>query len=180
MVKEIGIDKPEEWTEYVSNCVEFDFYHTPCYYSLDKNNCHESLLFVVEINGDFIAFPLIVRPIEGTEFFDCTSAYGYCGPISNVSFQKIPQGLISFFQDELINFFKRKNIVTTFSRMHPIFNQQRVFFEFGVVKDVNRTVAIDLKLSPEEQRRQYRKSNKSEINQLRKKAYKIVEAQRKK
>ena len=38
-------------------------------------------------------------------------------------------------------------------------------------------VAIDLKITPEEQKKQYRKSNKSELNQLRRKGYEVVEAE---
>jgi hypothetical protein len=48
-----------------------------------------------------------------------------------------------------------------------------------MVKHINKTIAIDLRLSPEQQRAQYRKSCKSELNQLRRNGFEIVKAQTK-
>src|SRR5690606_33337208 len=79
------------------------------------------------------------------------------------------------FQEKLLVFFNEKRIVSAFARLHPIINNDVLFDMFGTVKGLNKTIAIDLRLSPDEQRKQFRKSNKSEINQLRRKGYEVVE-----
>jgi hypothetical protein len=48
------------------------------------------LLLAFFFNDDFIALPLIVTAIPNTSFVDCTSVYGYCGPISSLNFEDIP------------------------------------------------------------------------------------------
>lgn len=170
----IGINDAN-WDLVVGKSFQYDFYHTRCYHQLEENK--NSRLFLAEVNSNFIAIPLIIRNIEETDFFDCTSAYGYCGPLSNLDFEEIPEELIIYFQTELINYFQKNKIVSAFSRLHPIIDGDIVFSDFGLIKEVNKTVAIDLKLTSEEQRRQYRKSNKSEINQLKgKKGFTVIEA----
>lgn len=177
-MKRFSITELEDnhWQELISQCKQYDFYHTSCYHTLEKEG--KPLLFASQLNGDFIALPLILRKVEGTDFWDLTSSYGYCGPVSNKSFWEMPLELLMFFREELIQWFKEKNIISVFSRLHPIITGDILFEDFGFIRDVNQTVAIDLKLTPNEQRRQYRKSNKSEINQLRgKKGYIVKEAE---
>ncbi|NND64076.1 MAG: GNAT family N-acetyltransferase [Flavobacteriaceae bacterium] len=176
-VLEIDIDNPS-WNEYVNKSEKFDFYHTASYHVLETtSNNFRPLLFIVEQGGNFIGLPLVIREIDGSSYFDCTSTYGYVGALSNLSFSEIPETLISSFQQELDAFFKRENVVAAFSRLHPLIASEKVFQEYGAIREVNKTVAIDLAKTPEEQRQQYRKSNKSEINQLRKKkGYSVIEA----
>lgn len=166
----------DRWNTYVNNAVQYDFYQTSCYHALEKKG--RPLLFIALFGDDFIGLPLIMQEIEGTDYWDCTSAYGYCGPISNLAFEDISPSLCTSFQDALKNYFLANNIVSAFSRLHPVIIGDKVFDGFGSVRDVNQTVAIDLRMSPEVQRQQYRKSNKSEVNQLRgKKGYRVKEAE---
>lgn len=164
----------QRWSEVVEQCLDFDFYHTQCYHLLEKEN--RAVLVVGCLDQTIIALPLIIRKIPNSSLFDCTSAYGYCGPISNKAFNLLSIQAISEFKKHLIQFFKESNIVTVFSRLHPLISQGDFFDGFGEVLPINKTVAIDLKISPEEQKKQYRKSNKSELNQLRRKGYEVVEA----
>jgi len=57
-------------------------------------------------------------------------------------------------------------IISVFSRLHPNVNNEKIFRNFGLVKRQNQVVQVDLGLSRELQRRGYRKSTKSDINQL--------------
>jgi hypothetical protein len=134
-----------------------------------EGSSQKALLFVSYLDSRFIAFPLILRPIEGTPYFDCTSVYGYCGPVSNGSIEDEAEELIKTFQSQLLEFFRKEHIIAAFSRLHPLVESHPIFYNFGSIREVNKTVAIDLRLTLEEQRKQYRKSNKSELNQLRKK-----------
>ncbi|MFW9989899.1 MAG: hypothetical protein ACFFC3_14705, partial [Candidatus Odinarchaeota archaeon] len=113
------------WTKIISSAKQYDFYHTRSYSLLEGNNT--PILCVCYHNKDFIAMPLLIREIEGTDMKDCTSVYGYCGPVSNVCINTLLKKHIQFFQDELISFFKENNIVTVFSRLHPILKQEPIF-----------------------------------------------------
>lgn len=169
----IESDNPK-WENLVKSSSLYDFHHTTFYHKIDNN--FTSLLFVAEDGNDFIALPLVLRPIDGTSWFDFTSVYGYCGPISNRLEFDFDQDFIDFFQFKLKEYCQDNNIISLFSRLHPLIDQAGLFSNMGEVLLLNKTVAIDLRLTPEEQKRQYRKSNKSELNQLRRKGFYVEEA----
>lgn len=169
----IDLDNPK-WDELVKSAFMYDFHHTSFYHQIDNDNT--SLMFVVENGEDFIAFPLVLRPIEETSWFDLTSVYGYGGPISNRNDFDFSSDFITFFWDNFNSYCKENNIVSVFSRLHPLIRQDHFFCEIGQILPLNKTVTIDLKQTPEVQKRQYRKSNKSEINQLKRKGFYVEEA----
>jgi lipid II:glycine glycyltransferase (peptidoglycan interpeptide bridge formation enzyme) len=169
----IEVNNPK-WEKLLKSSAIYDFHHTTFYHKID-NTC-TSLLFVAEDEHDFVALPLVLRPIEQTSWSDFTSVYGYCGPISNCKGFDFDQNFIDFFQLKLKEYCKENNVVSLFSRLHPLIAQQSILINIGEVLPLNKTVVIDLKLSPEEQKRQYRKSNKSELNQLRRKGFYVEEA----
>jgi hypothetical protein len=165
------------WNVIVERSLEYDFYHTQPYHLLEKEN--RPVLCVLSFDADFIAIPFIIRAIPNSVYFDCTSVYGYSGVISSLNFDKITTEIISQFHKELLKFFEKNKIIAAFSRLHPLIHNQSVFNDFGRVNDVNKTVAIDLRLTLEEQKAQYRKSIKYEINQLRKNGFEVVETKSK-
>lgn len=167
----IELDNPK-WDEIVKSSRIYDFHHTAFYHSIDNN--YQSVLFVASNEDDFIGLPLVIRPIDDSPWFDATSVYGYGGPIASQQVDDLPLDLLMFFKTSLQEYFVAKNVISVFSRLHPLISYGSMFDGLGDVVDLNKTVAIDLMLTPEEQRRQYRKSNKSEINQLRKKGF-VVE-----
>ncbi|MFD1062560.1 GNAT family N-acetyltransferase [Winogradskyella litorisediminis] len=167
-------ENDEQWSEIIKKSTGFDFYHTICYHELEKDG--EPILLVAINGNSFIAFPLIKRQIPNSHFYDCTSAYGYLGPITNVSVENRNSDLEKYFKNNVKKFFLEDNIVACFSRLHPIINNHKLLTDFGKILDINKTISIDLSISAEEQRREYRKSNKYEINKLRKNGYTVVEA----
>src|SRR5690606_39206002 len=67
------------WNEIVFRSYSYDFYHCNSYNCLETDG--EPALFVSQDKaGNFIAMPLVIREIEGSDFKDCTSVYGYPGP----------------------------------------------------------------------------------------------------
>lgn len=175
----INLEEQEEWNEVILRSDFYDFYHCNSYNNLERAG--NNFLFVVEdVHGDFVALPLIKREIEGTDFFDCTSVYGYAGPLSSKDPSKLSIELIKGFQKSLLNYLNDENFVSAFSRLHPIANQSRLLENIGEILPLNKTVAIDLTLPIEEQKRKYRKSNKSEINQLRNRGFTVKKADTKK
>jgi sugar O-acyltransferase (sialic acid O-acetyltransferase NeuD family) len=166
-----------KWSEIVSNCKEYDFYHTQSYHLLERD-C-SPVLIVVYFNQDYIAFPVLIRQIDDQNIFDTSSVYGYCGPISTVCFDKLEQEHILYFQFSIFQFFKERKIVSAFSRLHPLLFNQAIFENFGEIVELSSTVAIDLSLSESEQKKQYRKSILYDINRLKKNGFEVFEAKNK-
>ncbi len=169
----IGVSD-KRWEDVISSSCFHDFYHTQSYSRFESYN--EPLLCVAYRNNDFIALPVIIRPIEGTKYFDCTSVYGYCGPISNLPFSDLSPDHINFFQRELLNFFRKRELVSVFMRLHPFLDQAVVFNNFGTIKQINQTVAIDLRLPEDQQLRGYRESHRRKIRKLRREGYNVTVA----
>ena len=156
----------EEWDKLVQKSFYYDFYHTRFYHILEGKKREEPLLFVAKSGRDFVAFPLMLRPIRDTGMYDCTSVYGYCGPISSSNLVDVSKDLLAFFRESFISACKELNVVSVFSRLHMNMHHEDFLRDFGVVKRLNQVVQIDLRMSREAIRRGYRKSTKSEINQL--------------
>lgn len=162
----IGIDDPK-WREIIKRADTFDFHHTAYFHKIDTDFPAQLLYF--HKDQDFIALPVVIRPVENTPYYDITSVYGYAGPVFHFSNEEIKDNLIEFFKTSFTNYCKENKIISVFARLHPLISQRDILEGLGNIADLNKTVSIDLTLHPEEQRREYRKSLKSELNQLRKK-----------
>jgi len=161
------------WNAYVNRSLISEAYHTWHYHSLNKEG--EAILFVVDYNGDFIAFPFIKRTIGNTPFFDLTSVYGYAGPISNVDLSKIPPQWIAFFKSSLVDFMNAEKCICIFSRLHPFINQHFLIQDLGGIRDNGRTIYVDLRQTVEMQRSKYHKRLFRQIKQLNQAGYTIKE-----
>ena len=162
------------WSAILNSCINFDFYHTQCYHILETGT--KAVLLTAHFGDHLIAFPFLIRQIPNSDYFDCTSAYGYCGPVGSQDLANFSNDEIAFFWAETFSFFVSSKIIAAFSRLHPLIPHASLFDQAGQVKDINQTVSIDLRITEEEQKKQYRKSNKSELNQLRRKGYIVEEA----
>lgn len=165
----------EKWSETLEKCCLYDFYHTSCYNQLELREGIPKLI-LAESDEQLVAMPIIVREILGTNWKDVTSAYGYCGIISDTVFGNVKSELKDFFWSKLLEYFNDIQVITAFSRLHPLIDTYSFFDQVGRVRDLNQTVSIDLTISPEEQKRQFRKSTKSEINQLKRKGFEVFES----
>ncbi|MBG6234374.1 RimJ/RimL family protein N-acetyltransferase [Pedobacter sp. CAN_A7] len=169
----ITIDQELEWKNFVKRTINYDFYHSWTYHSLDSTGI--PLLFVYKEGDNFIGIPLIKREIQDSEYFDLISVYGYSGPISNKDFHSFSPDFVCNFRSNFLDFLKDEKIVTVFSRLHPFFNQTDLMEEFGGVVDNGKVVVMDLSISLEEQRNAYRESFLRKIKQLRKKGFYVKE-----
>ncbi len=170
----ITIEQKDKWNEYVQSCKIFDFYHTWYYHSLEKKG--EPILFVYEVDNLIIAFPLIRREIDGINYSDLTSVYGYAGPISNMGFENICDFQMQGFKESFLKYLNEDKNVSVFCRLHPIINHDILVKKFGSIRNNGKTVAIDLTIPIEEQRSKYRRQFRSKIKQLRKKGYYLKKA----
>lgn len=171
----VDIAEQEHWDQVVEAAHAYDFYHTWYYHQLAATH-HQPFLFVFEKDGDFIALPLLKRNIEDTSYFDCTSVYGYPGPLSNLDFHDLPDVLLQQFLQTFLHFLKKEKIVSVFTRLHPLIHQYFQPGQTGGLYDNGKTVVIDLTLPMAEQRQSYRKAFRSKINQLRNKGYRVRKA----
>ena len=170
----ITIRQRLEWTAYVQRSIHHDFHHTWSYHSLGEDT--DPFLFVFEEQDIFIALPLLKRAIEGTEWSDLTSVYGYTGPISNHDFGTLNEALIDQFRLSFLDFMKNGKYVCVFSRLQPFLDQPRLLEKIGGLRDNGQTVYIDLRIPIEMQRLKYEKRLARKIRQLRNKDFQIREA----
>jgi lipid II:glycine glycyltransferase (peptidoglycan interpeptide bridge formation enzyme) len=169
MLKIITIHQELEWREYIQKSANFDFYHTWYYHSLDDSG--DPLLVVYSEGDDFIAFPLIRRPIPESEYNDLTCVYGYTGPVSNKEFNDLDDNLMENFKTAFLDYLHQNKNISVFSRLHSFFNQSPLMNKFGGVYENGKIVVIDLKVPLETQRSGYQKRLLEKIQQLRRKGF---------
>lgn len=167
------IRNKEDWDTYLKKCLTHEIFHTWYYHSLNTEG--EPLLFVYEQDDFFIALPVIKRKIENSPFFDMTSAYGYCGPVSDTDLACLPATALAQYKESFLRFMKNENAVCIFTRLHPFLNQQHILQNIGGLQENGTTLYIDLMETPEEQRNKYDKRLSRQIRKLREKGYTIKE-----
>ncbi len=162
MIKEVT--SKLEWNTVLSQVSNYDFYHTYDYHSLSIESNETAILITYSKAEAIIAIPLVLRTIKDTSYFDMTSVYGYAGPLTNITDDDYD---FSEFRSEFIDYLKSKQVVSIFSRLHPYFEQDQMLSTLGTVDTLGDVVNIDVTLPVEESRRAYGKSNKNQINKLR-------------
>lgn len=168
------ITEEDEWNSLVVRSHFYDVYHMHSYSMLETTG--RSVLFsVTDNNGNFIALPLVIRPIEGYDYYDCTSVYGYPGPISNLPFDEVPEDLIKSFQNELTAFFDDSSIISAFTRTNPL-NPSAItcFKNMGELVTHNKTVVVDLSLTDEQNWSNYREPYRRSIKKLQRSGYEVA------
>ena len=167
MVSEI--QKRQEWNAILARIDNYDCYHTYEYSRINRKLNETPILLVYEANKVLIALPLLIREIPETSFFDCTSVYGYPGPVcSNYA------GYEDFenFQEELKHYFHQKKIISVFSRLNPfIENQEQAICNLVTIKKLSYVVSIDLTKKTSQQRQLFSSTTKRYLNRARRLLY---------
>jgi hypothetical protein len=173
MFEIISLNDKKKWDEIIRSMSYYDFYHLAEYNQL--NDSGTPLLLYFENNSTAFAFPVILRSIEGSTYYDITSVYGYAGPLAKTKTPDMES--LEEFHSNLKDFMDANHIVSAFARLHPLFtDQEQILSGLGDVVKENLTVAIDLTLPEEDQRRQYSRSLRYKINYLKKKGISIIKA----
>jgi hypothetical protein len=163
-----------EWMDVLKQSFQHDFYYLPAYHALaEEQGEGRAHLFVYREGNDFVAIPLLLRPIEaapglarvGEGWWDATSVYGYAGPIA--SHADLPASVLRNFRSALREALQERHIVAVFSRLHPLILQPELLSGLGECTPMGQTVSIDLTLPVDVQRARYRKNHKRDINKLR-------------
>lgn len=163
MMKEIT--KKNDWNTILGQIENYDFYHTFDYHNISTSNKETPILLTYQKDHTIIALPLVLRPIEGTTYFDLTSVYGYAGPICNINVETYD---FTDFKIAFNTYLQSRNIVSVFSRLHPYLQQEKVIENLGETLSLGDVVNIDVSLPIEQSRMAYGKSNKNQVNKLRK------------
>lgn len=173
MIQVITINEKSKWIEYIDKSLQYDFYHTWSYHSIEISG--DPLLLVFQEADIFIALPLIKRRIKNSGYFDLTSIYGYTGPISNIKLEDLNDRFLENYKKSFLDFLFKGKFVSVFCRLNPFLNQQRFINMFGGLHDNGKTVAINLVTTYEEQKTKYRRSLIKSIKQLKRNGYYIQE-----
>jgi Acetyltransferase (GNAT) domain len=156
-----SINTKEEWKSALSQ-LEYDWYHTWDYHQMAKSNGEgDPVLLVFESGEQKICFPLLTRSID-SQWKDATSVYGYPGPISAI---EISQGDLQLFLEKLALWASENRIVSVFSRLNTCIDGKNKELN-QVSEKKGETVTIDLRLSLDEQRKNYRKNYRNLLNKL--------------
>lgn len=164
MMKIIGNKK--EWDALLDNVAGYDFYHTYDYHINCAHDDEEIALISYTTKDTLIAFPVLIRPIKNSSFFDVTSVYGYGGPLSkNIT----PDTNLTPFYNKLRIYFQQKNIICAYSSLNPyIDNQKRILSGLGKIENISKIVNLNLKQTLEEQESNFSKTTKRYINRNKK------------
>lgn len=167
MISEILV-KPE-WDQILAEIENYDCYHTYEYHAVSRQPDERPVLLVYRSRDSLIALPLLIRPVEGTPYFDATSVYGYSGPI----FKSFNDSLdYTHFHNALEGYFVEKKVITVFSRLNPfIENQTSVIQGIGEIEALGDVVNIDLTKDIDLQRQLFSKTTKRYLNKVRKLCY---------
>lgn len=128
---------PGEWAEISTPDVYFtEEYHATS--ALADPDFSRSVLLEWTDDAGRVSLPLMLRAIEGQDYFDATSAYGYGGPW--VEGQPDLPSFRIFFDD----WARDNHVVSSFLRFHPLLNNVENFSEILPVKLIGQTAVWNL------------------------------------
>jgi len=182
-IQSISITQSGPWMDVLGRVESYDFYHLPAYHALhDFSSEGEGFLAFFQEGDRIAAFPYLLRHVnsipglESGQWRDVTSVYGYPGPLVSQTAAS-DSAFIARFQQALHRFFTQLEVVSVFSRLHPILQNQRWLQGLGDLVPLGHTVGIDLSLPPEQQWAQYRSNHRRNIRQLRRAHARIIHDQ---
>ena len=159
----------EQWLEILSRLDLKDPHYLPEYLEIyekldNRESCMhfggEGILFVYGDSTNFIIYPFFKRSLSALPFyergmenlFDISSPYGYGGPLAQIEDETLGEELWRGFFDVFGTFCRQNNIVSEFTRLHPMFNNAGIVSEFsdGRTERKGRIVYIDLAGSEED------------------------------
>lgn len=167
-MRALGTADESAWLATLRRCRKYDFHHLPQYHRVaERRGEGKARLFVFEEADCTIALALLLRPMtdpEGVGCMDATSVYGYGGPVA--SHEVVPPAVIANFQAALVEALSAWRVVSLFSRLHPLIDQQTLLAGLGECPAAGTTISIDLTLPEAEQRARYNKSCRTSLRKL--------------
>ncbi|RIV74400.1 GNAT family N-acetyltransferase [Flagellimonas aequoris] len=154
------VTKKKEWDHVVDSFDKSDFYHSYDYHQACLKEKEAAKLLVYKASGATIALPLLVRPINGSGYFDAASVYGYAGPLVsqlNEDFNFVE------WKTRMLSYFTENKIVSVFSSINPfVEHQMELLSIFGEIEKLGDIVFFDLE-RPQTHFKDYSKTTKRYI-----------------
>ncbi|HEY0158865.1 MAG TPA: GNAT family N-acetyltransferase [Thermoanaerobaculia bacterium] len=159
----IGTDDPR-WLEALER-LPHDVYQRPEYVGMcGRLEGAEPLAFHAKGAEGELLVPLLIRPAgeaAGRRFVDATAPYGYAAPV--ISAGADADALLDAFSDAC----RARGLVSAFLRLHPLLDFPVTRLErFGKVVHHGRVVAIDLRKSCDQLRKEIRSNHRRGIQTL--------------
>ncbi len=175
----IPVSSPE-WNAYVDR-TEHDFFHTANYHRVSESIGNgQAWLAVYGKPEKFVAWPYILKDIEGFDRLplgrlrDITSVYGYAGPIA---YQCADDGdFLASAWSAIVEAWRSQSVISIFARLHPLLGNHRYLHHFrndGATAELvdegqgeGKTVAIDLRESPDQIWNGYKRQLRQALRKL--------------
>ena len=145
----INICVTDKWDDYLHSFEpQFkDLYFKEEYVKLYETDKEKGMCCVAQEGNNIMLFPFLKRDFLYTDHYyhDFETAYGYGGPIFNVTDGAFQEMAIK----ETFEYLKANNYICGFVRFHTLLKTYKVFNADDIIFDRN-TVAIDLTLSEED------------------------------
>ncbi|WP_062059398.1 peptidoglycan bridge formation glycyltransferase FemA/FemB family protein [Aquimarina longa] len=165
MVRMSEITTKKTWDNFLNKIGDFDFYHTYDYHQISKSENDKAVLLIYEHDDVIIGLPMVIRSITGTPYYDVTSVYGYCGPISKNVTDKFDNSILI---KNLTEYFRSKDIISIFSRLNPYVKSQSIVLNgYGEIVVGGKLVNIDVTIDKDMQRQSYQNRLKTHVNKSR-------------
>jgi len=160
-----------EWGRLL-RLVAHDVYHLPAYNAFESGtDGRRTTAFAYREGRHVFVLPLMLRVVDGTEYLDATSAYGYPGPVSNCT----DNGFWLRATEALVELLHRERVVTCFVRLHPLLPVDlAALARLGPTPLHGLTVSIDLTLPDDEAWRLIRANHRRAIIRARARGYRLV------
>jgi hypothetical protein len=149
------------WTERLQ-AAPHDVYHTSAYHSIPGfGRRGDAFLFTYREQDHSFLWPYLLSPIrDGLN--DVGSVYGYSGPAATGGADFLARAW-----ESLVDHWKQQNVVSAFTRFHPVLQNQDLLVEIPDaargIRSSGTTVLIDTSLPEEEQVRGYQKVLRQQI-----------------
>ncbi len=154
----ITSDDKATWDSVIGKSTKKDIYYFQAYSSLYKESENGEPHLFVYSNGkeSNLCYPFMKRNLNSLPFlghstlagdyYDIVSPYGYGGPLYDFADKQI----ISAFRHEFDDYCSNENIISEFTRFHPLLDNHKYFTDQMEVKKISQTIYLDLSKSEEE------------------------------
>ena len=160
-----------EWRRLIAEAAMADSYHDAPYHQLSQaRGDGEPRLFVWQDGGEWLALPLLIRPVDGLAGrCDAGSVYGYAGPLASTAAPSAE--LTAGFRRALAERLRAEGVVSLVARLHPLIEQTGWLEGLGAVRPLGETVSIDLTLDEAAQLAGYRSNHRRDLKRLARDGY---------
>lgn len=163
----------KEWSNLIESCQIADIHFMPEYMRLfEKRVGGIATLFVVndERSKNFLVYPFFKRRINDLvlfssydkECYDIISPWYFGGPL--FSSEENKSEILNMFLHEFQSFVKENDIVSEFTRIHPIFDMKKEFANITNAEYRYDVAYVNLQETMENIWSNFTKSNKNSIN----------------